>query len=487
MLLNQAEDVDGRDAAFAEAFGLGKRRRQTADDEDKENVSPVIPGHENDDDHFPELQEDADGGFQREPPGASKGAQGMWHGPSAAVVMYELAYAAQMNSLGGTSPLWCACVGLADQLLHRRISAAEHTRRAEELAARCGSPGSSERVEPVRNEKSLFMLRHWSLFSALVHSEWLAPQLFTWCDKGKEGVLTLLAKMGISLRESQKPYTHMGPVSKATLNDRLSDALEELHGEPSRFAFERPQAGSGSARVSSTDAALAVTALLAREGDSSRGWNQQEAFLDACSALDETGSHRLRHGLELAKRAQEATLEQLGSALTAPSGSALIARRYFRVVDLEQISGPGDEQSTSHPLHLLRFAQLFQDAVHNGALGAKKQRKPLLLFAPPQSRPSESADENDDGTDRSEQEDRVRAVAVNATAEPSDTDRHGAIFASVVRDAALRLEGEDAAGDCLDACALLIRKSTKERLRRLVHSKMGSSPSLAAAVQADTT
>lgn len=485
LLLHQAEDVDGRDAAFAAAFGIGKQRAYQLEDDNKENVSPPHLREGEDDD--PEVLEDEADPRHRTAasPASTSGAQGQWYGPSAAVVMYEIAYAAHMDSLAGCSPLWCACVGIADQLLHRRISAAEHTRRAETLAARCGAPGSNERVEPVRHEKSLFTLRHWSLYDALVHSDWLAPQLFTWCDRGREGVLTLLAKMGLSVKEAQKPYLHMGPASKSTLEDRLADAVEELSGSHTRFAFERPQAGAGTARVSSTDAALALTALLARDGATSKA-QQQEAFIDACAALDETGTSRLRHGIELAKAAQQAALEHLGSVYTAPSGSALIARRYFRVVDLEQISGPGDSPSNSHPLHLLRLAQLFQDAVRNGALGARKQRKPLLLFAPPQMMATDVFSTYEDASSEVSDE-WVRAVAVNAAPEPKDTDRHGAIFASIVKDAALRLEGDGAADDFLDACGILIRKTNKERLRRLVHSQMGSSPSLAAAVQADET
>lgn len=401
--------------------------------------------------------------------------RGLYYGRAAGVIMYELAYAAQAESLGEHLPLWCACVAIADQFLSGKASQAEYGRRAEELAARIGVTGQGK-VSVTRREKRFFLLRHWSLFEAMVHSPYVGPLLHTWRQEGKDAVRLVLAEMGISKAHYERPFVHMPPRAKRVLEERLPDAAER-HGldDLCVMAFERDHGAR--LRVSSLDAAHALSALLARPA------GRQEAFLDAARALDVGGADALADGIERAKLTQRALFDHLGRLLLAAQGTALQARRNFRVADLELVADPTSAERLSHPSQLVRFASLVQASLPGSA-------KPLLVFAPvvaakeEQQKEGEEDDEDAEGGQSVQQ--FVRVIALNSKPAPKDTDRYGAIFASLVSEACNRLETSSAfRNDEFDTSTLVISRSNKAALRRLVHVLMDSNPSVAAAVEAD--
>ena len=50
------------------------------------------------------------------------------------------------------------------------------------------------------------LMRHWTLYDAMIHSPYLAVRLHTWQAKGQRRVETLLTKMGLPLRDCRRQY-----------------------------------------------------------------------------------------------------------------------------------------------------------------------------------------------------------------------------------------------------------------------------------------
>ncbi|KAL1303410.1 hypothetical protein AAFC00_006801 [Neodothiora populina] len=77
---------------------------------------------------------------------------------------------------------------------------------------------TSIRLSP---EPRFLLIRHWSLYDSMLHSPYLSTRLHVWSEPGKKRLHKLLAKMGVSLNEAGKGYTHMDIELKRGLRERL--------------------------------------------------------------------------------------------------------------------------------------------------------------------------------------------------------------------------------------------------------------------------
>jgi cell division control protein 45 len=77
---------------------------------------------------------------------------------------------------------------------------------------------NSIRLSP---EPKFLLIRHWSLYESMLHSPYLSSRLHIWSDAGRRRLHKLLAKMGVSLAEAAKGYTHMDMELKRGLRERL--------------------------------------------------------------------------------------------------------------------------------------------------------------------------------------------------------------------------------------------------------------------------
>lgn len=77
---------------------------------------------------------------------------------------------------------------------------------------------TSIRISP---EPRFLLIRHWSLYDSMLHSPYLSTRLHIWSDAGRKRLHKLLAKMGVSLSEAGKGYTHMDMELKRGLRQRL--------------------------------------------------------------------------------------------------------------------------------------------------------------------------------------------------------------------------------------------------------------------------
>ena len=50
------------------------------------------------------------------------------------------------------------------------------------------------------------LMRHWTLYDAMLHSTYVAVRMHTYTDKGRRSLNDLLAKMGFRIKDCQHDY-----------------------------------------------------------------------------------------------------------------------------------------------------------------------------------------------------------------------------------------------------------------------------------------
>jgi cell division control protein 45 len=108
----------------------------------------------------------------------------------------------------------------------RRLNHPDAKDLARELSGESGiiqthakSPNdTSIRLSP---EPRFLLVRHWSLYDSMLHSPYLSAKLHIWNEKGRSKLHKFLARMGISLKQSNQKYTHMDMSVKRGLREQL--------------------------------------------------------------------------------------------------------------------------------------------------------------------------------------------------------------------------------------------------------------------------
>jgi cell division control protein 45 len=117
---------------------------------------------------------------------------------------------------------------------------------------------TSIRISP---EYRFMLIRHWSLYDAMLHSSYLGTKLHIWSDSGRKRLHKLLAKMGFSLSQCKQNYTHMDMDLKRTLKEKL-DRYAPLYGlhDMAKDGFVRCWGWRGC--LSAVDVAYVVGGIL---------------------------------------------------------------------------------------------------------------------------------------------------------------------------------------------------------------------------------
>eukprot|EP00510_Aplanochytrium_minuta_P002458 CAMPEP_0184023020 /NCGR_PEP_ID=MMETSP0954-20121128/11045_1 /TAXON_ID=627963 /ORGANISM="Aplanochytrium sp, Strain PBS07" /LENGTH=341 /DNA_ID=CAMNT_0026305691 /DNA_START=254 /DNA_END=1276 /DNA_ORIENTATION=- len=118
----------------------------------------------------------------------------------------------------------------------------------------------STRLECIQEFK-LMMHRHWSLYDSLFYSEYVASRLGIWKASGKANLQTFLAKMGISLKESQQKFSFMSTKLKSKLREKIDEHAEEFRLDDMLYNSFQCQAGFDT-QVSAADVVHSIQALL---------------------------------------------------------------------------------------------------------------------------------------------------------------------------------------------------------------------------------
>ncbi|KAG0368720.1 CDC45 family [Gamsiella multidivaricata] len=255
------------------------------------------------------------------------------------------------------------------------------------------------------DEYRFMMVRHWSLYESMYHSNYVASRLGIWREAGRSRLLALLAKMGFSLEECQQVFAHMSIDLKKILKDRLEQVAPEfgLH-EILYTSFTRSYGYRGI--ISASDVAHSVTSLLESskealvalghesnriaeeslrtsavtgrssdendENETSSWWTDN--FYRACDSLDRGGGEddQLRQGLRLCMNIQKAVVRQ---AVAIIDKQQIITLSKCRVATLKD--GP-DLPIFWNPLTLNKLAQFLVYAIRE--YGSRKTtHRPIPL------------------------------------------------------------------------------------------------------------
>lgn len=125
---------------------------------------------------------------------------------------------------------------------------------------------TSIRLSP---EPRFLLTRHWSLYESMLHSPYLSSRLHIWSEAGRKRLDRLLTKMGVSLDEARKGYTHMDIELKRSLRQRLLNfaPLYGLDGlvppkSPDKEGWGFVRCWGWRACLSAVDVAVIVGAIL---------------------------------------------------------------------------------------------------------------------------------------------------------------------------------------------------------------------------------
>lgn len=185
--------------------------------------------------------------------------QGTSQSSPASSMLYTL-----MSLIGETSitRLWLAVVGasaldsqypqvfqdwfpmLADEV--RRVGDEE---AAAQMAQNLNSeaPTDKEITTSLKLETdfSLFVLRHWTIYDSMYHTDYIWAKMKLWTEKGRQNFQKMLAIMGVSLTEAREGWIHLKTSVKQGMTKRIEKAasvadLEDLMrpGVTRRFGYK---------------------------------------------------------------------------------------------------------------------------------------------------------------------------------------------------------------------------------------------------------
>jgi cell division control protein 45 len=97
------------------------------------------------------------------------------------------------------------------------------------LNARSDSSTPAHDFEGLRPTPELrfTLLRHWSLYDAMVHSSYVASKMAIWREKGRRRLTGLFAKMGYSIPNAQQSFQMVPMKNREELTERLDQFAPE--------------------------------------------------------------------------------------------------------------------------------------------------------------------------------------------------------------------------------------------------------------------
>jgi cell division control protein 45 len=386
---------------------------------------------------------------------------GSYYGSPAAYTAYTIASQLRFQEIGDL--LWLACVGVTDAYVHSRLDVAGYSALAMQLRNICQGLFPNDEFSRVSNttysehllgtdanqltriafsgngriltepDFRFFLLRHSSLYDAMVYSDYVSTRLQLSTATGMHRLREMLAKMGFSLEECQQPFAFMKSSLRRQLQSKFRDYAEEYGLVNFEYTSFFRITGYQSL-LSACDTSYAVTALL--ECDAAVGTSLKNGSTDdeerllktfniAFDALNSnqspplslsglsgegntlsylvnggklTGSSGLGAGICLAMNLQKSIFATASSLVER---NALIRLSHFRYAYItctsqgeNEIVGPenvnsensrSEENEIDHifakPLALTRLAQYLMDMHRENGKWTGNKARPLVLMA----------------------------------------------------------------------------------------------------------
>ena len=174
--------------------------------------------------------------------------------------------------------LWFNIISVSNNYIYGKLDLVEYTRMAadckEEVDRLSATQQTYQPTTTNTREKNpddfsinfiedlqLMQLRHWNLYDSMYHSSYVATKLGIWKQKGRQNLVDLLVKMGLSRKQSEESHVEMNNEMKMSLSSKMSEYCPRYNMRDIVFpSFERKY-GFLSA-MSCSDVVYAMTALL---------------------------------------------------------------------------------------------------------------------------------------------------------------------------------------------------------------------------------
>ncbi|KAG2445370.1 hypothetical protein HYH02_008835 [Chlamydomonas schloesseri] len=317
------------------------------------------------------------------------------YGKPSSLLLFSLCNTAQHDD---NFHLWCAIVGLTEQLLFHQISKQQYNTWREGLEQKThvqadpqeeleneaangllNIPRQKVHVEPY-DDLRLTLLRYWTIEESLRYTGYVAARLQTWRQKGLDNLRSLLTYMCIPLKHATTAYKGLREVYNSQLRTQLPRfapqhmlAWDSLHLSSFRLLYKHEE-------ISASDMVFALLGLLTDAKPKEKHWHRT-AFNDASNALHvQRNLNTVEKGIDLAKRMCSDVVHECGLMIT--SGKVKGGRNAdYRWVNVAESNGLANPRFT-HPAVLKYMALFLRDATSH-RYSSNDARRPMVVAGPP--------------------------------------------------------------------------------------------------------
>jgi cell division control protein 45 len=387
-------------------FGIGKpksnkRRKRSSGNEEGDVAALEADSSAGEEDSTDEsFVQDEDGNTTRKRKRIDKGNEREYyrasrHAQSTSVILYMIAD--QLNHSDKEDVLWMAVCGLTEHFIFGKLSKdmyreqmfcfQQHVndrllKKPTQTKFLDGftAPKYNEGRIVTDDEYRFVLLRHWSLYDSMWHSQYVVSRLgLYFSDKGKLALDTLLSKVGLSPQLRKAPFTAIPTADQKSLKAKLAQYGRSFGLKDFTYRSFFKYQGYGFS-LSAADVVHCVNALLEQPAESAG--ESRSHFWNAYDALQSDSMFDVKDGIELAKIQQEALVRQATILLLK---NALVNTGPFRHGSLPETTDSNDLQYLVRPVILTRMARFLLDVklaqLSTSSSTSKGNSKPLVLAA----------------------------------------------------------------------------------------------------------
>ncbi|XP_075072503.1 cell division control protein 45 homolog [Mixophyes fleayi] len=304
-----------------------------------------------------------------------------YHGTSAAMMMFELAWIMSKDS---NDMLWWAIVGLTDQWVQDRITQMKYVTDVGTLQRHVSR--HNHRNEDEENSLSIDCMRiafeydvrlslyqHWSLYESICNSSYTTSSLKLWSVHGQKRLQEFLADMGLPLKQVKQKFNSMDISLKENLREMIEESANKFGMKDIRVQTFSVQFGFKNKFLAS-DIVFAVISLLENTEKDEHGTDN---FIKALDSLSRSNLEKLHLGLDLAKKLLRAIQQIVASCICT---NLILSQGPFLYCYL--MEGTPDVKMFSNPVSLCLLCKYLLKSFVCSTKNKRCKLLPLVLAAP---------------------------------------------------------------------------------------------------------
>nr|XP_014340630.1 PREDICTED: cell division control protein 45 homolog isoform X2 [Latimeria chalumnae] len=304
-----------------------------------------------------------------------------YHGTSAAMVMFELAWIMSKDS---NDMLWWAIIGLTDQWIKDKITQMKYVTDVGSLQRHVSR--HNHRNEDEENSLSIDCMRisfeydlrlalyqHWSLYESICNSCYTSAFLKLWSLHGQKRLQEFFADMGLPLKQVKQKFNSMDISLKENLREMIEESANKFGMGDIRVQTFSIQFGFKNKFLAS-DMVFAAAALLE---NSEKGDSGTDNFITALDSLSRSNLDKLHRGLELAKKQLRAVQQTVASCICT---NLILSQGPFLYCYL--MEGTPDVKQFSKPMSLNLLSKNLLKTFVRSTKNKRCKLLPLVMMAP---------------------------------------------------------------------------------------------------------